>query len=274
MHYTYSKYLRGDIVIVVENLVKEYKLSGEKSKKLFNRKNKKVKKAVKGISFQVNEGEIFGLLGPNGAGKTSTLRCMATLMKPTEGSIKVLGHDTVKESEAIRGQMAFLTNDLKLDPHFTVDYTLDYYGQLYSMGIEEIGKRKEIIYEKFEMDKFKNIKISELSTGMSQKLSIAVSLIHDPKVIIFDEPTNGLDIITAKTVVEYLLELKKQGKVIIISTHIMSVAAKLCDTIAIILDGEIMAKGSQSHIYSLTETDNLEDAFFQIYYGKEGGKDE
>ncbi|MGB3368684.1 MAG: ABC transporter ATP-binding protein, partial [Acidaminobacteraceae bacterium] len=221
--------------------------------------------AVKGVSFIAKEGQIFGLLGPNGAGKTTTLRCISTLIKATDGSINVNGFDVIKESRDVRKSISFLTNELKLDGHFTPNNTLDYFGSLYGMGEEELKKRKLGLFHYFGITDFRNTKIADLSTGMKQKLSIAVSLIHDPAVVIFDEPTIGLDIITARAVTDYLLELRKQGKTIIISTHIMSVASKLCDEIAIILDGEIKIDGTLDWILESTETENLEDAFFKVY---------
>ena len=169
---------------------------------------------------------LFRSLGPNGAGKTTTLRCVSTLLKPTGGEIKVMGKDVESDSEGVRKHIAFLTNELKLDKHFTPDYTVDFFARLYNMDRESINKRKEELFEYFGITNYRQKKIGELSTGMMQKLSIVVSLIHDPDVVIFDEPTNGLDIVTAKKVTEYLRELRNQGKVVVISTHIMDLDRK------------------------------------------------
>lgn len=227
--------------------------------------NRSQKIAVNKVNFSAKEGQIFGLLGPNGAGKTTTLRSIATLLKPTEGEIKVQGFDVVTQANEVRKRIGFLTNELKLDSHFTPEFTMNFFGKLHSMNTKEIKSRTEELFEYFDIKDFANKKISELSTGMTQKLSIAVSLIHNPEVVIFDEPTNGLDIITAKAVTNYLQELKEQGKLVIVSTHIMTVAEKLCDQIAIIIGGHKVADGSIPEILKQTNTNELEDAFFELY---------
>lgn len=225
--------------------------------------NQKV--AVDNINFTAKEGQIFGLLGPNGAGKTTTLRSIATLLKPTQGDIKVQGFDVVTDAKEVRRRIGFLTNELKLDTHFTPSYTMEFFGKLHSMEMEEIKRRTGELFEYFGITDFKDKKISELSTGMTQKLSIAVSVVHNPEVIIFDEPTNGLDIITARAVTNYLQELKEQGKLVIVSTHIMTVAEKLCDRVAIIIGGKKVADGTIPEILAQTGAKDLEDAFFELY---------
>ena len=197
-------------MLKVSELQKIYKLNKKQMTK--QKVTEKTKIAVNDITFEAKKGEIFGLLGPNGAGKTTTLRCIATLYKPTKGSITVNGIDVVKEPEKVRQQIGFLTSELKLDTHFTAEYTMDYFGRLYGMSKAQIKKRTEDMFEVFGIKEFKNTKIEELSTGMKQKLSIAVSLVHDPSVIIFDEPTNGLDIITARSVTNYLKKMRDEGK--------------------------------------------------------------
>lgn len=258
-------------MIDVINLRKVFTLNKRDRQK--EKTSQKEKIAVDDITFQAVEGQIYGLLGPNGAGKTTTLRCISTLIKPTSGTIRVDGFDTVADSQNVRRSLCFLTNDLKLDTHFTPSYTMDYFGQLYGMTPELIQSRKEDLFHRFDIHGFQNMTIGELSTGMKQKLSIAVSLVHDPKIIIFDEPTNGLDIITARGVTDYLLELRAAGKTIIMSTHIMDVAEKLCDRMSIILDGKIAIEGSVDAICQSTGTQNLEDAFFTLYRADQEGKD-
>lgn len=250
-------------MIEVKHFTKVYHLSKKQMRE--QKAHNHLKKAVNGIDFIAKEGEIFGLLGPNGAGKTTTLRSIVTLLKPTEGNISVQGFDVVKDAKEVRRRIGFLTNELKLDTHFTPSYTMDFFGKLHEMDETDIAKRKEVLFKYFGIEEFKDKKIGELSTGMTQKLSIAVSLVHDPEVIIFDEPTNGLDIITAKAVTNYLIELKKMGKLIIISTHIMSVAERLCDRIAIIIQGQKVADGTIDDVLQQTQMTNLEDAFFALY---------
>jgi len=250
-------------MIKVNEFTKVYKLS---KKQMNEQKIKsKFKKAADNISFEAKKGEIFGLLGPNGAGKTTTLRSIATLLKPTEGFIEVMGHDTVKEPKEVRRCIGFLTNDLKLDDHFTPNYIMKFFGKLHGLSDEKIVERRNYLFEYFGIQSYADKKINELSTGMTQKLAIAVSLIHDPEIVIFDEPTNGLDIITAKAVTDYLIELREQGKVIVVSTHIMAVAEKLCDRVAIIINGQKVTEGTVKQVIEENNVETLEDAFFHIY---------
>lgn len=250
-------------MIEVNNLTKVYKLSKKKMQEL--KTKEAIKKAANGISLTARPGEIYGLLGPNGAGKTTTLRCIATLLTPTEGTVSVCGHDTRKEPEQVRESIGFLTNEIKLDPYFSPKYLFHFFGQLHGMTEEQITKRKEELFSYFGITDFENKKMEELSTGMKQKAAIAVSLVHNPEVVIFDEPTNGLDIITARNVTDLLLKLKEEGKLVIISTHIMSEAEKLCDRIGIIVDGRKVAEGTLPELLQETHAEDLEDAFFTYY---------
>lgn len=257
-------------MVEVKEFSKVYTLSKKQMTKEKVKSKKKI--AVDNVSFKANRGEIFGLLGPNGAGKTTTLRCIATLLKATEGNIIVNGYNVVKNPKEVRGSIGFLTNDLKMESHFTPEYTMKFFGQLHGMDLPTIELRTKNLFEYFGITAFQDKKISELSTGMTQKLAIAVSLVHDPDVVIFDEPTNGLDIITAKAVTNYLSKLKEEGKLVIVSTHIMSVAEKLCDRIAIIINGKKVVDGRVEEIVQATKTTNLEEAFFELYRinGEEG----
>lgn len=256
-------------MIEINNLTKIYKLSSKQMKELKTKRN--IKKAVEDVSITANKGEIYGLLGPNGAGKTTTLRCIATLLKPTSGDIKVCGFDTVKSSEKVRENIGFLTNEIKLDPQFSSEYLFRFFGKLHGVNDKIIEQRQEKLFSYFGINDFKDKKIEELSTGMKQKASIAVSLVHDPEVIIFDEPTNGLDIVTARSVINYLKQLRDEGKLVIISTHIMSEAEKVCDRIGIIINGHKVADGTMNEILTQTKSKDLEDAFFELYkeYNKE-----
>ena len=256
-------------MIEIDHLTKIYKLNKKQQKEMKTKDT--IKKAVDDVSLTVNAGEIFGLLGTNGAGKTTTLRCLATLLKPTQGQITVDGLDVVKDSEGVRRKISFLTNDIKMDPQFSPDYLFDFFGRLHGMDAADIESRKKELFEYFGISEFKDKKVEELSTGMKQKVSIAVSLVHDPEIVIFDEPTNGLDIVTARAVLDYLKKLKDEGKTVIVSTHVMSEAQKLCDRIAIIIDGRLVALGTLDELEAQTQTSDLEDAFFEFYkiHGKE-----
>ena len=222
----------------------------------------KIKVAVSDLSFSVYKGEIYGLLGPNGAGKTTTLRCISTLISPTQGDIIVDGASVNKNAEEVRKKIAFLTSDLKLEEFFTPNYMFDYYSTLHHIEPSVIKERKEYLFDKFGINKFAEVKIGELSTGMKQKTSLAVSLCHDPDIIIFDEPTNGLDVLTSKIVTDFLLELKEKGKTIIVSTHIFSLIEKICDRVGIIINGKMV---KEDNLTSLTKEKKLEDVFFDLY---------
>lgn len=250
-------------MICVENLTKIYKLSQRQMKKEKTKEATKV--AVSEVSLTAKQGEIYGLLGPNGAGKTTTLRCIATLLNPTSGKITVGGCDTVREPKEVRAKIGFLTNEIKLDPNFTPSYMFDFFGKLHNMEEDEINKRKEYLFDYFGITSFKDKKIEELSTGMKQKAAIAVCLVHNPEIVIFDEPTSGLDILTARQVTEYLKVLRDEGKLVVISTHIMSEAEKLCDRVGIIIDGKMVCESTLSEIFERYGCDNLEDAFFEMY---------
>lgn len=250
-------------MIEVNNLTKIYKLNKKKMAELKTKETTKI--AVDNVSFTARPGEIYGLLGPNGAGKTTTLRNVATLLTPTEGNIKVCGYDTVKEAQKVRDSICFLTNEIKLDEHFSTDYLFDFFGKIKEMNEDEIKTRKAELFDAFGINEFKDKKIQELSTGMKQKASIVVSLVNDPEVVIFDEPTSGLDIITARVVLDYLKKLKEDGKTVIVSTHIMSEAEKLCDRVGIIINGKKVIEGTIPEITQATGTEDLEDAFFELY---------
>ncbi|MEI3536020.1 MAG: ABC transporter ATP-binding protein [Bacilli bacterium] len=255
-------------ILKVEHLKKTFKLS----KKQQNiEKGEKYKVAVNDLSFVMYKGEIYGLLGPNGAGKTTTLRMLSTLIKPDEGDAYINGVSIRKEPEKIRKMIGFLTSDLKLENSFTPNYLFDYFSSLHGVDNKTREERKEKLFKRFGIDKFKEVKIGDLSTGMKQKVSIVISLVHDPDFIIFDEPTNGLDVITAKVVTDYLIELKNEGKSILLSTHIFSLVEKICDRVGIIINGKMIVSDK---INILTNNKNLEEAFFDIYVKEMGDKNE
>lgn len=225
----------------------------------------KTSETIKGVSFEIGKGTIFGLLGPNGAGKTTLMQIIATLMKPTSGTIEIAGLSPDKDLLKIHSLIGFLTTEIKLDPVSTPDDLFDFFADLYDIPKNEIKQRKEKAFNRFGITPFAKRKISELSTGMKQKISIAISLLHEPPIIIFDEPTNGLDILTSRQVTDYLKELKNEGRCIVLSTHIFSVAEELCDEVAILVDGMIVAQGTVDELVKISGEKNFEDAFFKIY---------
>lgn len=255
-------------MIEIQNLTKIYKLNKKQMQE--NKTKNPLKTAVDDISLTADYGEIYGLLGPNGAGKTTTLRCLATLIKPTKGMIYVGGHEVQKEAEEVRKSIGFLTTDIKLDPQFTTDYLFGFFGRMHKVPNDQLMARKEELFEYFKIKDFAHKPIKELSTGMKQKAAIAVSLVHNPSIIVFDEPTNGLDVVTARSVTDYLKKLRDEGKLVIVSTHIMSEAEKLCDRIGIVIDGKKVAEGTLDALLKATGMDNLEDAFFEFYKTQKG----
>lgn len=231
--------------------------------KSFKNKRKKVD-VLKDISFTAEPGKIFGLLGPNGAGKTTTLRTIATLLKPDKGNITVDRLNVQKKPRKVRDKIGFLTSDMKLSGNLSPRELLKFFGELNHISDNKIKERTEELSEYLDMKSYLDKPIVKLSTGMKQKASLAVSLIHDPEIIIFDEPTNGLDILASKVVVDFIYDSKKAGKTVVLSTHIMSEAEKLCDDIGIILEGQLEEQGNMKEIMQKYDTDKLEDVFFNI----------
>ncbi len=253
-------------ILKVEGLKKTFTLSA-KQQKLEKTKEKK-KQAVNDLNFSAYRGEIFGLLGPNGAGKTTTLRMLATLIKPDAGDAIIDGVSVVKNPKEVRGKIGFLTSELKLEEFFTPNYLFDFFSDLYGVDSKVRNERKKSMFERFGIDAFAEVKVGNLSTGMKQKVSLVISLVHDPDIIIFDEPTNGLDVLTAKVVTDFLLELKNQGKSVIISTHIFSLIEKICDRVGIVINGTMIECDT---LEAICHGVSLEDHFFEVYQQKMGG---
>lgn len=243
--------------LVVKNLTKKFE---SKKGGLFSRKEYKV--AVDNISFEIYEGDIFGLVGPNGAGKTTTMRMLATLLKPNEGQIFYNDKSISDDPEGIRAEFAFLTAELHLDKDSTPNEMFDYFAELYHIPAEEAKARKEKLFAKFGIDEFADKKISKLSQGMKQKASLAISVLHDPKFIIFDEPTNGLDVLAAKEVKDFIVDMQKEGKCIIISTHIFDLIEKTCNKVGLIINGKMLANDTLENVM---KGRSLEEAFYDIY---------
>ena len=252
-------------ILIAQDLRKTFKLSRKQQQ--LEKTNQKVKVAVDGLSFTANKGEIFGLLGPNGAGKTTTLRMLATLIRPDEGDAALDGISVVKNPDAVRSRVGFLTGELKLEDFFTPNYLFDFFSSLHGVDPATAAARKAELFGKFGIDRFAEVKVANLSTGMKQKVSLVISVVHDPDVIIFDEPTNGLDVLTAKVVTDFLLELRERGKTVILSTHIFSLVEKLCDRVGIIIDGRMVACDTLSAVCGGM---SLEDRFFELYKNCKG----
>jgi sodium transport system ATP-binding protein len=232
--------------------------------KIFNDKKRGKIVAVNNLKFNCREGQIFGLLGPNGAGKTTTLRILATMMLPTKGEVIINGSDVVKEANKVRRQIGFLSSETGLYDRFTPRETIKFFGRINGMEDKIIEKKMAEIFHNLDMEDFQEVRVHKLSTGMKQKLSIARCIIHDPPILILDEPTLGLDIITARTVTGYVKRFKEQGKCIIYSTHLMREAERLCDVIAIIHQGNLITQGTLEELKKNSSSEDLEEIFFEL----------
>ena len=255
-------------ILQVQGLSKTFTLSRKQQK--IERTDTKRKVAVDNLTFNAYRGEIFGLLGPNGAGKTTTLRMLSTLIRPDSGDAMLDGCSVVQQPEEVRGKIGFLTSELKLEDFFTPNYLFDFFSQLHGVPADVCAERKAAMFSRFGIDQFAEVKVANLSTGMKQKLSLVISLVHNPEVIIFDEPTNGLDVLTARTVTDYLQELRDEGKTIILSTHIFSLVERLCDRVGVIIDGRLVACGPLGEV---CDGMTIEDRFFELYKEVKGGQE-
>jgi len=220
------------------------------------------------VSFRVEPGHIYGLLGANGAGKTTTLRMLATLLKPSSGTAVVAGYDVVKEPDKVRQHVGFLAASTALYARLTAREVIMYFGRLNRLGDADILARIKALADELDMHDFLDRRCASLSTGMKQKTSIARTLIHDPQVMIFDELTLGLDVITARAIVAFVRQCRDRGKTVIYSTHVMAEAEKLCDVIGIIHDGRLRAEGTLAGLLKATGERDLEGCFVRIVTGK------
>jgi sodium transport system ATP-binding protein len=232
--------------------------------KVFHDKKRGEIRAVDNVSFRCQPGQIFGLLGINGAGKTTCLRLLATILQPSSGTATVGGHDIVAEPQQVRASIGFLSTATALYGRLTAWEMVAYFGRLHGLAKDALCQRIETIFAMLDMNEFRQRRCDKLSTGMKQKVSIARTLVHDPPVMIFDEPSHGLDVLAARTIVGFIRDCRARGKTVIFSTHVMSEAQKLCDTIAIIHNGRILAEGALGQLRERTGAQDLEDIFVQL----------
>lgn len=224
--------------------------------------------AVQGINFECHAAEIFGLLGANGAGKTTTLRMLSTILAPTSGTASVLGHDVATQGEAVRRNLGFYSASTALYPRLTAKETIEFFARINRYPSEKVAERVDYLITRFGISKYADARIDKLSSGMKQKVSIARTVAHDPPLLIFDEPTVGLDVLNALEMQDVIREFRSQGKTILFSTHVMSEAEKLCDRIAIIHNGRILACGTLNDLRQDTGTHYLEDIFVHYVKGQ------
>ena len=236
------------------------------TKEFHDRKRGKVR-AVVGINFRCEPGRIYGLLGANGAGKTTTLRLLATLLKPSLGTAYVAGCDVIREPEKVRARIGFLPTGTALYGRLTARETVEYFGRLHGVGEDWLPGRIHELFSALGMTEFEDRRCDKLSDGMKQKVSIARTLVHDPPVMIFDEPTLGLDVMTARTIVQFIRDCRQKGKTVIVSTHVMSEAEKLCDRIGIIDRGRLIVDGTLAELRTQYGASELEDIFVRAVEG-------
>jgi sodium transport system ATP-binding protein len=232
--------------------------------KCFHDKKRGEIRAVDNVSFRCEPGKIYGLLGANGAGKTTTLRMLATILEPTGGTALVCGCDIVEQPEKVRASVGFLSTATALYPRLTAQEIVEYFGRLNGLDETTLKKRIDGIFGRLDMNGFRDRRCDKLSTGMKQKTSIARTLVHDPPVMIFDEPTLGLDVMTARTIIAFIRECRDQGKTVIFSTHVMSEVEKLCDVIGIIQSGKLLAEGTLQQLREKNGERDLEEIFVKI----------
>ena len=226
--------------------------------------------AVQGVSFTAHDGEITGLLGPNGAGKTTSLRMLYTLMSPDSGSISIDGFSTETQSYEVRTRLGVLPDARGVYKRLTARENITYFGRLHGMSDQLINERTERLVKALGMEEFIDRQCEGFSQGQRTKTAIARALIHDPKNVILDEPTNGLDVMTTRGLREFLLQLKSEGRCVIFSSHIMQEVAALCDRIVVIAHGKVMANGTPDEIRAQTGEANLEEAFVKVIGSEEG----
>src|SRR5689334_9206572 len=232
--------------------------------KRFQDKKRGEIRAVDNVSFECQPGKIYGLLGANGAGKTTTLRMLATILEPTDGTAVVCGYDVVEAPEKVRANVGFLSTATALYPRLTAQELVEYFGRLNGLDEPTLNKRVDDIFNRLDMNGFRDRRCDKLSTGMKQKTSIARTLVHDPPVMIFDEPTLGLDVMTARTIITFISDCRDKGKAIIFSTHIMSEVERLCDTIGIIQSGKLLTEGTLAQLRQEYSENDLEEIFVKV----------
>jgi sodium transport system ATP-binding protein len=226
-------------------------------------------RAVDDVSFTCARGEILGLLGANGAGKTTTLRMLCTLLQPTAGRAWVTGEEVTASPERVRASLGFFSASTALYPKLTPRETLRFFASVNRYPQEQVEARVDALILRFGLEKYADSRVEKLSTGMKQKVSIARTVVHDPPVLIFDEPTVGLDVLNALELREIIAALREEGKAILFSTHIMSEAEQLCDRIAIIHHGRILAAGPLANLRNATGLHYLEQIF--VHYARAEG---
>jgi sodium transport system ATP-binding protein len=227
-------------------------------------------KAVRDISFRMNDGEITGLLGPNGAGKTTTLRMLYSLLPPDQGTIRIDGLDPIKDAIEIKRTLGVVPDGRGLYKRLSARENIAYYGELHGMSKAQITERTAALAKTLNMEDFIDRRTDGFSQGQKVKVAIARAMIHSPQTVMMDEPSNGLDVMTTRALRQYILDLKAQGHSVVLSTHIMQEVAALCDRIIIISSGRIAADGTPEELLARSGKASIEDAFVALIGSEEG----
>jgi sodium transport system ATP-binding protein len=251
-------------MIQVNNLKKTFKISREQKREMGMSYTESFMDAVHDVSFTCKPGRIFTLLGPNGAGKTTILRMIATMLKPTSGSISVAGFDVVQKPIEVRKHIGFLTGNTGLYDRLTAEEMIRYYADLYGLDEAQYKKRREELYTLLGIHEFADRRIGKLSSGMKQKVSIARTIIHNPDVVVFDEPTAALDVITSRSIIQLIKNCREQNKTVIFSTHRMGEVSLLSDDLAIIHKGSLIFNGTFKDFETQMQTRSVEDEFIRL----------
>ena len=252
-------------MIQVQDLVKDFKLTRKIRKEMGAEfKKKKSLRAVDEVSFTCQPGRIFALVGPNGAGKTTILRMIATMLKPTSGTIEVGGYDCQKNPQTVREKIGFMTDQTALYDRLTPYEMVKYIADLHGMDASVFKSRKDKIFDMLNIHEFANRRIARLSSGMKQKTSIARTIIHDPDVLVFDEPTTGLDVMTSRAIIKLIRSCKEKGKTVIFSSHRMGEVNQISDDIAIIYKGSLYFNGGLDQFKSEMTHETFEDEFIHM----------
>ncbi|HEY4789250.1 MAG TPA: ATP-binding cassette domain-containing protein [Bacteroidales bacterium] len=249
-------------MIQVENVSKTFKVTKQLKKELGIQQD--YVNAVNNVSFECKPGRIFSLLGPNGAGKTTILRMIATILKPSSGSITVAGFNTSSEDHKVRQKIGFITGSTGLYERLTTNELVKYFADLNGVDKTTFEQRKQELYKTLGIEGFANKKIGQLSSGMKQKVSLVRTMIHDPQVVVFDEPTSGLDVIAAKNIIELIRQCKIDNRTVIFSSHIMSEVELLCDDLMIMHKGSVIFNGTMDHFKNQMTTRNLTEEFIHL----------
>uniref|UniRef100_A0A7C4KGZ4 ATP-binding cassette domain-containing protein n=1 Tax=Anaerolinea thermolimosa TaxID=229919 RepID=A0A7C4KGZ4_9CHLR len=226
--------------------------------------------AVRDVSFVARNGQITGILGPNGAGKTTTLRMVYTVLRPDQGSVTVDGFDAVRQAQEVRQRIGALTDSHGIYPRLTARENIRYYGRLHGLEGRELEERIEALAAVLDMQEFIDRRTEGFSNGQRVKVSIARALVHNPQNVLLDEPTNGLDVMSTRSMREFIRRLREEGKCVLFSSHIMQEVSALCDQIVIISNGLVTASGTPDEIRLATGKENLEDAFVAAIGSEEG----